>query len=206
MAKDYSADVPELETAVLTDRQYAAIGRLVRASAAIEDFVTLFICRMLDLSEGKANLLLGVMPIRARLELAREAAAAYGPEGQEAYENWLNSPVLREILDCRNTVAHGLLLGQTKAGGLVFRTAQKLGADTEAGTKIIGREILIYDVETIEERVRVAEAGVSDLPVGLQLQAWLETRRTQPLAPHPKSPPQKKRTGGISSPPESSSR
>lgn len=76
MAKDYSANVPDLEPATLTDRHYAAIGRLVRACAAIEDFVTLFICRMLDLSEGKAHLLLGVTPIRGRLEIARDAADA----------------------------------------------------------------------------------------------------------------------------------
>jgi hypothetical protein len=145
-------------------------------------------------------MLLGVMPLRSRLEIARDEALIYGEDGPETYQNWLADPALATILDCRNALAHGLLIGQTKAGSLAFRTITR--TNVEQGR--IGREILIYDIETIEECVQVAEMAVSDLAVGLKLQALLETRRTQPLVPHPKSQPQKKRTGGISSPPESS--
>jgi hypothetical protein len=202
MTKDYSANVPDLETAILTERHHIAIGRLVRACAAIEDYITLFICRMLDLSEAKADMLLGVMPIRGRLQIAERAAATFGKDGPETYKNWLKNPALDSILNCRNALAHGILIGQTNTGSLAFRTSTKTGH--EEGR--IGNEIIIYDIETIEECVTVAETGVIDLPGGLKLQALLEKRRTQPLAPHPKSQPPKKRTGGISSPPQSSPR
>jgi hypothetical protein len=179
----------------MTDGHYQAIGRLLRACAAIEDCVTLFICGLFGITEGKANILLGLMPISQKLKVAGQAARGIGGDDAKLFNDWLDNEVLTTLLRCRNAMAHGILLGQSGDGELAFRTNSAIGIDVEQ----LQLEVLVYDLEMLKNYAEVAERGASELPEALGLQSLLDKRLEQPLGPHPKSQPKKKRDGGQSS-------
>ena len=200
MTKVYHATVPAIKPALLDARAYAAIGRLVRSCSDIEDYLTLYICRLMNLSESKGRVLLGQMPVSAKVKVAERAAQLNGIEEEQVFAEWFDVEEFLGIFQARNAVAHGILLGVTDADEFVFRTSTVLSLDTKSSSW----ESLAFSSEMLENRADAANIGLENMPVALGLQTLLQKRQRLILGPHPKSQPKKKRSGGLLSRPSPS--
>jgi hypothetical protein len=90
-----------------------AIGRLVRACAELDDIVLLHVCVVLGRPEAEVRMTLP--GTTDRINAAKAAAKKIGMAFVFGSES-----LAREALECRNTVAHGVLLGVDDDGRLAF--------------------------------------------------------------------------------------
>lgn len=186
MPRSFSAKEEDLTPVVLPDKLLTEIGRLIRAFAEIEDLVTLYICNLAEISESKALVLLGRAAITRRVEMAEYLALMTGLEIGKLHASIFNLE-FREALECRNTVAHGLLLGQTEDGRYAFLTSK-----TEAPVGKAAIQVAIsYDFHSIASYANIAERAVPLICTQLKLQELREARLQRPLLPHRKAQPQR---------------
>ena len=156
MGKRYASRSAKLTPAKLTTKIFASIGRLVRACAEIEDLVTLYASYLAQVSVGHTIVLMGRTPMRTRIEIAGRLAALNGKSKQ--HKSIFNWP-FDEIIDCRNAVAHGSLLGLTPGKKLAFLTSRTL---TPTGTAVL-QAVEAYSEKNITAFAKKAERKVSQI-------------------------------------------
>jgi hypothetical protein len=181
MGRIYSSEPSKLKRAKLTQPVLLAIGRLVRAMAEIEDMVDLFICNLADLSETKTTILLGRTAVTRRLEIAEALAATRNDAALAIYKAAFTDYYF-DLVDCRNAVAHGTLLGKNQRGELCFLTSNQSKPHGETARRLV----LSYRPEHIIAHAKAAEEELPQFEQLLQVEALRAERLQRPLAPHPK--------------------
>jgi hypothetical protein len=180
MGKSYGTDRVQLKPAKLTHSLHAAIGKLVRAMAEIEDMVDLHIGNLAGTSEAGTTILLGRTAIVRRIEIAEALAATRDDETLEIHKK-VFSDTYSTLVDCRNAVAHGTLLGQDENGRLFFQSSisRPLGQDRY-------REVLSYLPHHIISNAAAAQRLVPLYETLLNVRDKRAIRLQRPLDPHPK--------------------
>lgn len=183
MQYEYSETGSAITPFTLTAELHCDMGRLIRACAEIEDIVGLYLCRLAHIGEAESIVLLGRSSASAKLRMAATIANAVGGETKTLHDRCFENDGFRGVIKCRNTVAHGLMLGLNDEGRLSFVTLDAAGANETA----LSMTTISYDLRAFRECAEIAEASIPELERLLRLEAWRKTRRERPLLPHRKS-------------------
>ena len=148
---------------------HAAIGKLVRACAEIEDIVTLYIAQLSGIDIGTTAVLLGRSTHSSKLTILEYLAKMKGEH--EVFKAAFNG--LTNGIKARNHVCHGVYIGRDQNGQLGFLTTDRVEPDGE----IVVQKVQAYKVETLESIASKMSAYVPMLEHRLQLDALRDTRR-----------------------------
>lgn len=182
MAKTYSAIETSVKPVRLSDSTLIAIGRIVRACAEIEDLVDLFIAKLAETSEAKVWILLGRTAVTRKLEIAEQLASTRPDAALEVHKAAFDHHYYA-LIECRNAVAHGTLLGEDSGGMLHFLSASNL---KPVGGRI-ARTVWGYTPEALTESADYAESLIPHLENLLDVKGLREARLPQLLSPHRKA-------------------
>lgn len=186
MVRTYGDKEEALSPAVLPDTMLTEIGRLIRAFAEIEDLINLYLCGLAKINESQALVLLGKTAVTRRLEMAEYLALMTGTEITKLHKQIFNAG-FREALECRNAVAHGLLLGKTTDDRYAFVTAK-----TEIPTGPSAIQLAItYHEHSVTAYARLAEDAVPLIEKQLKLEDMRAGRLQRSLLPHRKAQPRR---------------
>ncbi len=172
----------ELKPYVLGAADLRAIGRIVRACAEIDDCMTAYLCHVARINEGQGLILLGKMAISGKKRMACTFAESHGPEELARFNSLFATPAYTEIMKCRNSVAHGILLGRTEAGHIAFRVSDMLPPAGETATV----QVNAYTSSGLASYAHDAVAMADSLRSALNQQGTQERRRARGLRHHPK--------------------
>ncbi len=182
MPRLYPEQAPTVKAGRIDDATLHSIGRLIRATAEIEDIVDCFICVLADLNESKTSILLGKTAITRRLEIAESLSKLRTDEAHKIYKEAFPAEIA-DILECRNAVAHGILLGIGDGHEYAFITSLTNSVRGDAAVRIV----VNYSPATIRNIADKAEAMIPYLEKRLLVQGLRSERLQRPLEPHPKS-------------------
>jgi hypothetical protein len=177
----YSSEPSNLKPATIDDATLLQIGKLIRATAEIEDLITLYICNLAEINASKAIILLGRTAVTRRLEIAEYLASMIGPHVTQLHKANFTA-LFGEVLSCRNAVAHGIFMGMTENGRYAFLTAKTVETTIPSAVQIVES----YRPSDIKEFARVAEEFIPILETNLKLQPLRAERLRRPLSPHRK--------------------
>ena len=186
MVRFYGNKEEQLTATTLPTKVLADIGRLIRAFAEIEDLITLYICNLAEINQSRALILLGKAAITRRLEMAEYLAQMTGPEITAEHGKIFNSD-FRDALECRNCVAHGVLLGKTDDGRYAFLTDKTATPNNESATQIA----ISYEAKSISTYAIVAQRAIPQIETRLKLQELRAERLLRPLLPHRTAQPRR---------------
>lgn len=114
--------------------------------------------------------------------MAEHLAKLAGGEALDRFKAVFDTPLFRDLHQCRNAVAHGTLLGIDEDGMYAFltdKTDEPLGASTI-------QLVASYHPKTIELLSRAASEMIEPAAKKLGLQPWLKRYQPQSLRPHKK--------------------
>jgi hypothetical protein len=183
MQHNYSPDGTSLTDVTLDDGILRNIGRIFIGAAELEDVVTLYLCSLAKLSEGHVVMLLGRAALSKKFELARNFAKAHGEKELERFKATLGNEHLQAMLEFRNTLAHGAMLGLTKEGRIAFRTARQIDQNTTSVTM----EVNSYLPEEFQHCADSFETVIPWLESELQVNEARAAHKTNELGPHTKA-------------------
>jgi hypothetical protein len=123
------------------------------------------------------------MSSSAKVKLAEQFAAARGGEAPEVHRECFDNEHYYEIIRCRNTVAHGILLGKDEEGLIAFQVQETIGVE---GTKVF-TTANAYEEGAFAAYADQAEWVIPQIEARLKLQASRQNRLSQGLGPHPKA-------------------
>jgi hypothetical protein len=86
------------------------IGRLVRATAEIEDIIFIAITALVQTTEGKSSVLLGRIAVTTALVKLQQLTTQYAPNLSPTLKTIISDRI-RPLLQVRNAVAHGVYIG-----------------------------------------------------------------------------------------------
>lgn len=198
--KIYASTPSSVKPYSLTDDELLDIGRLVRACAEIDDIINLQLYNLADITEGAGIILLGRMPTSARLKLVEAFATSKGPEQVELYRQAFDNDNYRAIIRCRNTVAHGSLMGVTDNDLVAFQVQET----QEVGDNKVITTVNAYSHDAFRQFARQAENIIPQMEKAFGLEASREKRRGPTLSPHSKSQQKGQRKAKPPPPPQSS--
>lgn len=170
----------------LQNEELLGIARLVRATSVIEYIISLYLCKLADISEGQSTILLGKMQPSGRLRLAETFAKTKGPGFVALHKELFDDERYQAMIVCRNTAVHGFLLGKADTGTIAFAVQEPAGTDENK----IFTTVRAYIPEAFAQAADFGEELIPRLLDRLGLRSSLEIRRAQVLAPHPKAHPQ----------------
>ncbi len=182
MPRIYPAEASKVSPCKIDDDTLLAIGRLIRATAEIEDIVDCFIANLAGISESQALILVGRTAITRRLEIAGMLAKIRTDKSREIYKAAFPAQ-FDDLLECRNAMAHGVLMGMTDDGLFAFLTTPTSSTRGEAAVRIVAS----YSAATILFFAEAAEKLIPWLEDTLKVQEQRATRPLRRLSPHPKS-------------------
>ena len=182
MGRSYPPNPATLKPATVSEPVFTAIGRLVRAMAEIEDMVDLFICGLANISEPTAFILLGRTAVTRRVEIAEALAAIQSDSALKAHKLAFDA-LYTDLVNCRNAVAHGALLGEDDNGRLYFQSSNQLTPADQQVRRIVNS----YSPEQIIECARLARKSLPRFEQLLQVSDLREARLQQAIQPHPKA-------------------
>lgn len=163
-----------------------AIARIVRAFAEIEHILQTYIAGMCSLTPGAGIVLLGRSNISRRVEMAEYLSKIVGAEAASDFSLLFDSQ-FRELLTCRNSVAHGVLLGLDSEGRYSFLTER---TDIPDGNTAIGI-IMGYEPEYLHDAAGRLERFIPHAEDVLGIEEARKELLDQPLYPHRKAQPRK---------------
>lgn len=188
MKFEYSKKPSAIKPYTIPDDVFAAMGRLIRASAEIEDIIGLQLCQVANITEAQSLVLLGKMPVSSRLQLASICANAMGGDAAKAQDICFDkNENFKFLMQCRNVVAHGLLLGLTDEDKVAFRTYDRTGVEGD----VVSVQAASYAPEDFAIFAKMAEESIPKLEKILKLGPSRQKRRERGLDPHRKSQPER---------------
>ncbi len=195
----FADTIPSLKNTPIPTETLADIGRLIRACAELEDCIKHYICLLADMSERNATIILGTTATRKRFEIAEELARVTGEAEHDLFSKLAGQ--LKDVIETRNSVAHGVYLGQNeKDGRLFFRIERPVKNDL--------REVIVLVAgvlpDDIKRQAARLEALIPEIEKHLRIEALREKRLQQTPQLHPKAsrkPHTERKRGG---PPRSS--
>src|SRR5688572_22950125 len=129
MVTTYASEPSKVRPAKLTQAELAYVGRIVRGGAEIEDMINLFLSRLSKLSEGRIAVLLGRTQLTRRLEIARYFAKLDRSIADDLYQTHFGTKDFEQFVECRNALSHGVFMGKSDKGRLLFLTTKTLSPD-----------------------------------------------------------------------------
>lgn len=199
MVTYYSPDTVSLKQEELGEPEYAAIGRLIRACAEIEDLVTLSVADLLQTSEAAAVVALGQTPISKKLAIANYLAGTRSADWVARFAECFGDDY-KEVITCRNAVAHGVYVGRWGDGRWAFLTAKTEPPIPGATFQVV----ISFKTEDIELYAASARDLVQYIEKTLGLSTHRKSRHAQSLLPHRKSQPKQKQGAKRKRPPKPS--
>ena len=193
----YPAKGLETSPYTLTDDDYRIIGRATRACAEFEDIIHLYLCSLASYPHRAANVVLGKMPISAKIKAAKVFAQSRGKEAVERHEGWFESEQFKMLVLVRNAFAHGILLGLSTDGRLAFEMSDVSGIEGDT----VRLQTESFSMEDAAALVDDCEDAIPRLEAELMLGSLREKRRAQYLRPHLKSQNRGKQKAKRSTPP-----
>eukprot|EP00456_Euglypha_rotunda_P060983 TRINITY_DN51038_c0_g1_i2.p1 TRINITY_DN51038_c0_g1~~TRINITY_DN51038_c0_g1_i2.p1 ORF type:complete len:203 (+),score=12.13 TRINITY_DN51038_c0_g1_i2:578-1186(+) len=182
MGKTHSTKGTKIRPSKISDDTLLAMGRLVRAFAEIEHLATLYLCKVVKISEAQALLLAPRIALTAKIKMIAAATQNRDSEAYEIYKTAFTGDVFETLLAARNVVAHGVFLGLTDDGEMAFRTSTTKGmpegsiqVDTDA-----------YLPGAFPAFAAMAEDLIPDLEELLKLPSWRSESQERGLHPHSK--------------------
>lgn len=189
LVKIYASTPSSVKPYSLSNEELLDIGRLVRACAEIDDIINLHLYNLADITEGTGIILLGRMPTSARLNLVEAFAKSKGPEQVESYRQAFGNEHYKAIIRCRNTVAHGTLMGVTDNDLVAFQVQDTQGV----GDNKVITTVNAYSHDAFGQFAGQAEDIIPQMETKFGLRALRENRRAPTLSPHSKSQPKEPR-------------
>jgi len=184
MANLYSSVGSDLEPYELTNADLIAIGKLVRATAEIEDLVNGWLSQVSGIPLVAINHLIGKAGLASRVGLAQKFAQARGPNSLLIHNGLFETDRFRSIFKIRNTVVHGALLGLSETGQMTFLVSDPGEMREDGSVPNIAIGVKQKDILLAAE---MAEGQIPIMETALRLRAWRAERRKQVLEPHSKS-------------------
>lgn len=181
MPKTYSSTGSNLHPYQFDDATLLAVGRLIRVCADLEDALTYFIGEVAQTSEGIANLMLGKMAVSQRQRIAATLVDAKGTVASKELMTKLFGSHFGDIFRCRNTAAHGVLLGITDDGQIAFELTEP------TDEPLIFATVVTYKPTDFHLAATAGAKMLAILDQRLKLPAWREKRLAQSLRPHHKA-------------------
>lgn len=185
----HSPETIELEPAEFGPDEYLAVGRLVRACAVIEDAATLFIASASNMTPALVSILIGQTAISKRLAMGKYLAAAKNAAAVTSYDK-LFPAHLKEVIDCRNAVCHGALMGRWPDGKWAFETTKTEAPSAEGVAVYLAYSFATGDIQGFARWAEEIAAATNADP-GIRL--LREARQRLALQPSRKSQPKPKR-------------
>ncbi|HEX3810124.1 MAG TPA: hypothetical protein VHW02_10540 [Rhizomicrobium sp.] len=184
MAKIYAPNKSNIKPVTVTDDVYMAIGKFVRAFAEIEDLIKLHICDLAQMRESEATVLLCRTALSQKLVIAKYIGKMKNPNIAILHDHIFGER-FSDFKLMRNTLAHGVLLGQTEEGALAFLTDQTLEPTKDSALQ----EVVSLMPSDIVKCSVTALKMVHAMEKALKLESWRSTRRGRPLDGHRKAQP-----------------
>lgn len=181
----------KLSPYTLSDEELLGIGRLISACAEIEDIINLYLCDLADLGLGQTIILFGRMSASSKLKIAETLASVDGGDAPAIHKECFDNEHYYDIVRCRNTVAHGILMGKDEGGLIAFQVQETLGVD---GTTV-SLCVNAYEGSAFQAYANQAEGVIPQLETRLKLQPSRERYRKRGLDPQPKA--QQKKTQSV---------
>ena len=161
----------------LSDLELIAIGRIIRSCAEIEDIINLHLCRLIGISEAHSLMILGKSSISARLELAKKFSKTRGGRYVAIISECFGDPAFKDLIRCRNMLAHGVLLGRTQEDEIAFQIQEPIGIN-EVELTVRVQSVSSSDLIALAS---MAERAIPKLEDRLKLTERREAKRRQPL-------------------------
>jgi hypothetical protein len=196
----YSSKSSSIRPYALTDEQHAAIGRLVRACAEIEDIINLRLASLAGVLEGIVLVFLGRTAITRRLELLKLISEGKGETAIGLFKQAFDNDDFRDIFGVRNTVAHGRLMGVTDENRIAFSVCETQGIDSVK----VHMTVNTYNHEAFAILAAMAEDVIPQMEAAFGLTALREKRRGPTIAPHNKTLPKGQRKASPGRQPQAS--
>lgn len=194
MPTTYSAKSSSLAPYTLTEAQHAAIGRMIRACAEIEDIINLRLAHLADITEGMVLVFLGRSSITKRLAILQLISQAKGVLAEKLFAEAFDNPDFRDLQECRNAVAHGNLLGVDEDGNIAFGVVELQGIDSQK----VHMTAHCFHPDSFEILASMAEGVIPQMERAFGLTALRQKRREKVLAPHSKTLPKEQRGSALS--------
>lgn len=191
MAKSYPKETVTPKPCVIDDETLKHIGKLIRACAEIEDVITQHIRNIARLDEWRVSVILGQMAISSKIRLARKFEGVWDASLKEMHQKQFNDDFL-EILDVRNCLAHGSLLGWSDEEGYHFLTDKEPHANGEENQF---RITVAFKPDVIAKVADIAERVIPQLEKNLRVEELRKRRHGRPLEPHKNAHPPEKAKG-----------
>jgi hypothetical protein len=199
MVTYYSPDTVELKQEDLGNPEFAAIGRLIRACADIEDLVTLAVADLMGSSEAAVVVALGQTPISKKLAIGNYLAGTRDADWVARFAECFGQDY-KEIIVCRNAVAHGVLVGRWADGRWAFLTAR-----TEPPLPgATFQQVISFKTQDLNLYAGLAEELAKYIEQTLGLATQRKLRHGRSLLPHRRSQPKPKQGAKRKRPPRSS--
>ncbi|MEE9434067.1 MAG: hypothetical protein V3V15_07495 [Sphingorhabdus sp.] len=189
MAQIYGTKKETPAHCVMDDASLLATGKLIRAFAKIEHAVDVYLAAACAINGSHMTLLVSRSPISKKLEIGAYLAGMRGDEEKESWAKIFNTDFW-ELLRCRNTLAHGVLLGVDGDGLYSLLTSNT--DIPQNGTAI--QLVRGFHPDFIANMSAKAEYLADNLPDFLSLKTSFDRSLQGPLLPHRKA--QKKTTRG----------
>lgn len=136
MSKVYPPDPDQADYVPIDEQSMNSIGRIIRSFAEIEDILTCFILSMARVQEAEGMLLLGRSAFRMKLDIGKKLALMHGQGAPAVFDSFFGGG-FGSLLQCRNTLAHGVYLGRSSLGTYCFLTSDLMTPDeTTAGSRV----------------------------------------------------------------------
>jgi hypothetical protein len=173
----------------LSDEELLYIGRIIRATAEIEDIVNWYLFHLSNIPYAILAVLLGKMPVSSRIGLAKRFANWRGGEAKAFYDNVMGSNAVRDLFNYRNILAHGVLLGKTDAGDIAFQVQDSSSEPQEEHVPLL---VTAVPPSSLKETAELSEGLIPVLERSLQLEGRQGERLERGLERHPKGQPEPK--------------
>jgi hypothetical protein len=157
-----------------SDEELLVIGRIVRASAGLEDCLNLWICKLAKCDEATSAVMLNRSNIATKLSIAEGLAKLTSKDAAELHKTAFDSAI-NQLLSCRNAVAHGAFAGETDDGAAAFVT--NVNFDYKPAN--LERRADCYSIGNLNVIAMSAERRVSQLDDLLGLRALRKKRQWQ---------------------------
>lgn len=181
MPRSYAHEPSNIQPFTPSDEIYAAIGKIIRGFAEIEDILNLFIATVSGISESQASVLLGRTNIRTRISAAETLSSMRDDAALSVFKNAFGSG-FSDLLDMRNAVAHGTLLGINAEGIICFKVGINLPPEGgQARSLVMG-----FTGKQLIAQGNAMAGYITLLESNLQLQKERRARFQSPLLAHPK--------------------
>jgi len=181
MATTFNPDDVKLTPHSLSDYDLYWIGRLVRATANLEDIVNWHLHRLTNVSYDTLAKLLGKMSVNGRIALAKSFATFHGGNAKKFHDDTFETELFEMMIHCRNCVVHSVLLGITESGHLAFRANDTLAPDEQG----IPFKVTTFKPEWIKLCAEYAEELIPIVEKTLKLEELRTGRSERGLVPRP---------------------